>query len=275
MCFFNSLTANAAAVAKKYGKRMDIIEAVRKILAENEQYECAAQDKDPSHKTSIYSIRLAEGMYNIPAYAEPHCVIVSGSEQLQAMQWGLIPRSAKVEDMERYNTQNLFKNARADGLFEKWPWRMLWAHNRCVIPSTGFFEPHHDENGKSQYYHIRLKNRDIFSMAGLWDEWTDPRTGEKSLSFVMITTDANPMMRKIHNSGNNPFRMPKILTEEEEKVWLDPTISAKDTVEKLLSVYPDTDMIAWPVKQKFNYGNPYDESIIDEVPSQGKLDFQD
>ena len=37
MCFFTSLSANAAAVAKKYGKQLDIIEAARQVLAEQEQ----------------------------------------------------------------------------------------------------------------------------------------------------------------------------------------------------------------------------------------------
>ena len=46
----------------------------------------------------MYDVRLSEEIYVIPAYAEPHCVIVSGSEELQVMQWGLIPRTAKPED---------------------------------------------------------------------------------------------------------------------------------------------------------------------------------
>lgn len=46
----------------------------------------------------MYDVRLSEEICVIPAYAEPHCVIVSGSEELQVMQWGLIPRTAKSED---------------------------------------------------------------------------------------------------------------------------------------------------------------------------------
>lgn len=97
MCFFSSLSANAAAVAKRYGKQLDIIEAARQILAEQEQEQRAKQETDPKHKISVYDIRLSEDIYVIPAYAEPHCVIVSGSEELQVMQWGLIPRTAKPE----------------------------------------------------------------------------------------------------------------------------------------------------------------------------------
>lgn len=266
MCFFTSLSANAAAVAKRYGKQLDIIEAARQILAEQEQAERARQHADPTHKVSVYDIHLAEDIYVIPAYAEPHCVIVSGSDELQVMQWGLIPRTSKPKDVERYNRQNLLKNARAETLFEKWPWRMLWAHNRCIIPVTGFFEPHRLPDGKTQYYYTHRKDAEIFSIAGLWDKWIDPETGEEVLSFVLITTEANSMMRKIHNGGNNPFRMPKILTAAEEKRWLDPAVTSEQAVAELLSVFPEKEMTAWAVRQKFNYGDPFDGSIIDAVP---------
>lgn len=268
MCFFTSLSANAAAVAKRYGKQLDIIEAARQVLAEQEQEERARQEADPGHKVSVYDIRLAEDIYVIPAYAEPQCVIVSGSDKLQVMQWGLIPRMAKPEDAERYNRENLFKNARAETLFEKWPWRMLWSHNRCIIPVTGFFEPHRLPDGKAQYYYTTLKDQEIFSIAGLWDEWTNPQTGEKVLSFVLITTEANAMMRKIHNGGSNPFRMPKILTSEQERLWLDPAIVSTEAVTALLTVYPEEEMTAWAVRQEFNYGDPFDEGIIEPVMEQ-------
>lgn len=85
MCFFTSLSANAAAVAKRYSKQLDIIEAARQILAEQEQEQRAKQEADPKHKISVYDIRLAEDIYVIPAYAEPQCVIVSGSDKLQVL----------------------------------------------------------------------------------------------------------------------------------------------------------------------------------------------
>ena len=91
------------------------------------------------------------------------------------------------------------------------------------------------------------------------------------LSFVLITTEANAMMRKIHNGGSNPFRMPKILTSEQERLWLDPTIVSKEAVTDLLTVYPEEEMTAWPVRPKFNYGDPYDEGIIEPVAEMQKL----
>ena len=190
------------------------------------------------------------------AYAAALCRVQLGGEMLQ---------------MKVACSENLFKNARAETLFEKWPWRMLWQHNRCIIPVTGFYEPHRLPNGKAQYYYTTLKDQELFSIAGLWDEWTHPQTGEKVLSFVLITTEANAMMRKIHNGGGNPFRMPKILTQEQEKRWLDPSIASEEAVAALLTVYPEKEMTAWPVRPKFNYGDPYDEGIIEPVAEMQTL----
>lgn len=141
MFIFTSPAVNDAAVAKKYGKKMDISEAAWQILAEQEEEERAKLQHDPKQKVNFYDIDLSEEVYVIPAYAEPHCVIVSGSDELQVMQWGFIPRGSKPVDVERHNRQNLFKNTRAEILFDKRPWRMLWAHNRCIIPVTRFFPP--------------------------------------------------------------------------------------------------------------------------------------
>ena len=66
MCFFTSLSANAAAVAKRYGKQLDIIEAARQVLAEQEQDARARQDAGSEHRMSVYDVRLAEEIYVIP-----------------------------------------------------------------------------------------------------------------------------------------------------------------------------------------------------------------
>ena len=51
MCFFTSLSANAAAVAKRYSKQLDIIEAARQILAEQKQEERARQEAAPNTRS--------------------------------------------------------------------------------------------------------------------------------------------------------------------------------------------------------------------------------
>lgn len=245
MCFFNSLTVNAAVVAKKYGKGMDIIETVRRLIAEQEP-----------------NAGLEEEVYTIPAYTEPQCVIVSGSTQLEVMQWGLIPHTASVADRERYGKENWFKNARAEEIFATWPYRLLIYSQRCIIPSTGYYEYHYDDKGKTQPYFIYLKDREVFSMAGLWNTWINPETGEQVKSFVQITTAANPFVASIHNGGKHPGRQPLILNDEDTKKWLDEKMTGEEEIKRFLKPYPEYRMAAHPVSKNFRSMNPKLEDLI-------------
>lgn len=256
MCFFNAVSWNAVKIASRYRRRFDAVEAWKQIMAGREPRGIAGQN-------DIYRFRLAEEMYCIPAYNEPHCIIVSGSDQLQVMDWGLIPRGTKPETKERYILRNWHKNARAEDIFSSWPWKFLIRRKRCLIPSTGYFEYHYISDNKTQPYFIYLIEREIFSMGGLWDEWTEPDTGKVYKTFVQITTAANTFTQKIHNGGKNPYRMPLILREEDEERWLDPGLTDED-IRSLLKPYPAEGMAAYPVSKSFKEKDPYDIRIIRE-----------
>lgn len=273
MCFFNSMSLKAQQLARKYGRDTDIIEAWKKIMVEG--------------SVEGYASPLAVGMYNIPAYSEPRCVIVSSSRELQVMQWGLIPRTAKPEDAERYNRENWFKNARGEDIFETWPYRMGIAHRRCLIPSTGYFEYHYLDTKTTQPYFIYLPNREVFSMAGIWDRWPIPGKGgtpeggddldhpdfdKYVYSFVQITTAANDLSRTIHNGGKHPYRMPVILRSEDETRWLDPEMTDPRQISALMKPYAG-EMSAYPVGKDFNRKNPFDKDVIREAIAQQKLKF--
>lgn len=265
MCFFTSQNKRAEELARRYGRGMDVVEAARLILAERELEEREMQERNPAHKTDIYAVRLNDGMFVSPAYAEPFSVIVSGSDQLRVMRWGLIPRSATAEMRARYAKRNLFKNARAENLFDTWPWKQV-LHNRCIIPVTGFFEPHRFPDGRKQYFYIHRRDADLFSIAGLWDRWTDPAGGGQIETFVMITIAANEKLRWVHNGGNNPFRMPLIIPQEQVGTWLSPATRSREEIARFLKTPPDEDIVVWPVRRNFQQGDPYDPAIIKQVP---------
>ena len=256
MCFFTSQHMQAEDIARKYGRRTDRVDAARLMLADKEHE--ARLSADTGGRTAIYDYRLNEGMYVSPAYAAPYTVIVNGSDQLQVMRWGLVPHSATLTEKERYEREHMYKNAQAEHLFTSWPWRKLWRQRRCIIPVTGFFEPHYDESGLSRPYYIQRTDGGLSSIAGLYDEWPDTENGNTLLSFVMITISANPMLREIHNGGAHPFRMPLILPDERAEGWLDSSTERQEEVERYLVTPDDKDFEAWPVGKRFNYGDPYD-----------------
>jgi putative SOS response-associated peptidase YedK len=63
-----------------------------------------------------------------------------------------------------------------------------------------------------------LTNEPVLALAGLYDQWVNPTNGEILNTFTIVTTRANPMLEIIHNLKK---RMPVILTDEAQKLWLD------------------------------------------------------
>lgn len=56
-----------------------------------------------------------------------------------------------------------------------------------------------------------------FVFSGLWSEWLDKSTGKLLHTYTILTTEANELMSKIHNTKK---RMPVILHPDQEAAWL-------------------------------------------------------
>lgn len=268
MCFYTSQNKRAEAIAKKYGRKLDIIEAARQILAEQE-----AEQMQKQGQVNVYETHLNDGMFVSPGWAHPISVIVSGSDQLQIMRWGLIPYYVTLAEHDQYIRQSRYRNARAENLFTSRLWSRI-TNNRCVYPVSGFMEPHvNSDNSRTPYYIERIDQEEI-PIAGLYDVWIHPVTGKRHHTFVMITVPATPKLCKIHNGGDNPCRMPLILTDDMVEAWVNPEMKEQADIKKFL-VTPDIDsqIVAWPIRNKFDRCNPFDPSIIQRVPAQEELDF--
>ena len=100
------------------------------------------------------------------------------------------------------------------------------------------------------------------TLAGIWQRWQgqDEETPRDTVSI--ITTEANPLMRKIHNGGANAHRMPVRLPQELERTWLE-DIDGDDPVavqglQELLVPYDEGEMTAYTVPKirgKASVGN--------------------
>ena len=253
MCFYNSQSKRALALAKRYGKKTDIIEIWKEIIEEK--------------KRKGELLDLTDGAYNIPAFASPYSAIVTDSDNLQPMRWGLI--SHKTDSwatvMEK-DKKNWYKNARSEKVFDTWPYKLSIHSRRCIIPSTGFFEYHENPDKTKTPYHIYMPKEEIFSIAGLWDEWVNPANGEKILSYVMLTSEANELLREVHNSGANPFRMPLVLDSNDEATWLKSNLPSEDIKTLLARKIVSDDMAAYVVDKTFkDMRNMYNPEIIKRV----------
>jgi putative SOS response-associated peptidase YedK len=143
-------------------------------------------------------------------------------------------------------------NARSEKIFDTWPFKLSINDKRCIIPATGFYEHRHILEGKKDIaypYHVSVKYADVkkaFFIAGVCGIW------DSIPSFAMLTTDANEMLRYIHNGGQHPFRMPVILSTEEALQWLKPTLTKADIEKMYATPYPADGMIAHSVNNDFS-----------------------
>jgi len=160
-------------------------------------------------------------------------------------QWGLVPFWAK----DKKDIWNKTLNARGETIFELNSFKRSAKDKRCIICINGFYEHHHHGKETVPYY-ISRKDGHPISLAGLWNEWTDPETGEMLNTFSIVTTEGNPMMAEIHNNPKlKGPRMPVILPDELEDAWLEPYRDELDQkrLEELLQPYPEAELTAHTV----------------------------
>ena len=118
-----------------------------------------------------------------------------------------------------------------------------------MVPSTGFYEYHHAD-GEAIPYRIFLRETDVFSLAGMYEEWIHTETKEKVRTFSVLTVPANELCGVIHNGGRNPGRMPAIITEKEEEKWLDTELK-EEGVRGLLKPFDTSAMDACVLEKDF------------------------
>ena len=109
--------------------------------------------------------------YNGFTFRKAPVIINDDKPRIQYYTWGLIPKWIKsIDESKKIRTQTL--NARSESVFEKPSFRNSITKKRCLIPASGFYE-WRDYNGKKYPYYIYLKDRDLFSFAGIYENRTD------------------------------------------------------------------------------------------------------
>jgi putative SOS response-associated peptidase YedK len=125
----------------------------------------------------------------------------TGERSLDLLKWGLIPSWIN-------NPKGRPKpiNAMAETVRSKPMFRDAYRKRRGIVPVDGFFEWQATRGGK-QPYAIGMKSGAPFGLAGLWENWKDPATGEWVRTFTIITvpSKSNELITQIHD------RMPAIL----------------------------------------------------------------
>ena len=174
----------------------------------------------------------------------------TGERTLDRLRWGLIPYwcAAKPKPAPI--------NAKAETVAKVPMFRDAYRKRRCILPIDAFFEWKAVLGTKvKQPYAIAMKDRSPFGLAGLWENWKDPATGEWVRTFAVLTTPANDLVRDIHD------RMPVILRPEDYERWLGPDPDPND----LLRPFPAELMTMWPVSPRVNTPKNDDPDILTPV----------
>lgn len=169
---------------------------------------------------------MSRSNYNLsPTQLSPVVLIEDGATVIKPHRWGLVPAWAKdVASAAKYS----MINARSEEIESKRSYSGAFKSRRCILPLSGFFEWQRLSPQEKRPFAIYLKDDPIMSVAGVYEHWESPSTGEVVDSFAILTTAANAFMAKIHD------RMPVILDRKDEAQWLDPSLTQTESLRSLL-----------------------------------------
>jgi putative SOS response-associated peptidase YedK len=193
----------------------------------------------------------------------------TGRRDLVERSWGLVletpadPRGAEPQGMlfpglvgmpagERRHI-----NARSETAARSPAFREAFAHRRCLIPATGFYEWQRAPGSRPQPWLFQRTDGRPFAFAGLWQP---AREEGGAASCLILTTEPNDLTREVHE------RMPAILAPEDYAAWLDPATTSAAQLQPLLRPFSAQAMSAFPVSSAVNNPATDDPSCITPVP---------
>ena len=211
--------------------------------------------------------------YNIAPTQPVLTVTNDGQRRGVVMRWGLVPFWAK--DLK---VGARMINAVAETVSTKPAFRAAFKKRRCLVLANGFYEWRKEDKRKLPTC-IYARNGDPLAFAGLWETWQSPE-GPLVQSCTIITTAANSFIQPLHN------RMPVILSDETQALWLDPLTDDPKILEPLLIPAPAELLTSHPVPETVNSvknqgpecilplskhpdGHPADS--LEDLPEAGRL----
>ena len=182
----------------------------------------------------------AEPRYNVAPTQQAVVVRDSATGRMaQPCRWGLVPSWAP--NLQRGAS---LINARSETVFTKPTFAALSRTQRCVIPSSGFYEWRQTPAGKLPTLFTPRKEP-ILRLAGLWSTWADD-AGTLTYTFTILTTEANRVMSPFHH------RMPVLLSAKGAAQWLKSSTTDPEALAPLLKPSAENALNLTPVSPRVN-----------------------
>ena len=212
-----------------------------------------ARQIEHQYDVSLHDEKLRE-FFNRPAFhlngfSHPNMLIIPQEETsvLKAAHWGIAPSKTQSDKLIDYYKQSIRfgggLNAQSEKLFDHFIYKYSALSRRCLIPVTGFFEPH-EHNKKKYPYYIQWANNESFTLAGIYTVL------DEIVTFAVLTKEASPLFASIHNLRK---RQPVILHKSFEQEWLKDSLTENQVKELIIATFPDNELEAYTVsKDLFN-----------------------
>lgn len=192
------------------------------------------------HIKSDFVVNHYVKRYNIAPGQHILAVINDGQQnRMGYLKWGLIPSWSKDAKVGYKMI-----NARSEMVANKTSFKKALRKQRCLILADGFYEWQIEGTTKMPY-RIEFNDQSTFAMAGLWEKWVDPK-GEIVHTCSILTKEANSQMKELHD------RMPVILEQKQEHIWLNRSIQNPKELQPLLDPNHNIELHIYRVQTKVN-----------------------
>ena len=132
--------------------------------------------------------------HHLNGFAHPNMLVIPQDkpEALAPGVWGIVPNNRTPDEIKPYYKESVRYgsglNAQSEKLFNHFIYRNVALTQRCIIPVTGFFEPHHHLK-KSYPYYIHRQDDAPMALAGIYT------VIGTYITFSILTRAASPIYR--------------------------------------------------------------------------------
>ena len=279
MCGRYAATANPDELVEEFEVDQDRTGDPARSILKNPQsppagtpdYNLAPSKQAPvvlSRTTSTQSLS-GSGRSDDPDPSKPQ----APQRQLRLLTWGLVPSWSKDISIGARMI-----NARAESVLEKGAFAKAALSRRCLVPALGWYEWQKSPvakdakgNPRKQPFFMHRADGQSVAFAGLYEFWRDHDIADPDdpqawlTTFTIITTAAEPGLDRIHD------RQPLVLEPADWATWLDPALTDRDEVARLLAYAEPGRFEAHPVGRAVSSNRSNGPQLIEPV-GEGELD---
>jgi putative SOS response-associated peptidase YedK len=192
--------------------------------------------------------------YNIaPTQQMPVLGAREGRRVLRTLRWGLVP--SWVRDAEgAAEIAPRCINARSETVDVKPAFKAAFVKRRCAVLVSGWYEWKHEGTAKIPHWFHGARG-ELLALAGLWERWKNPATGEELRTVTVLTTEPNAKASSIHD------RMPVVLGGDALVRWLAPDTEVT-SLRYLLRPCADETLDVYVVDRKVGSPRNNDQGLI-------------